>query len=171
MKKDDKHKERDRRSTSKVRFNDKKKSRKDRAYVAGEESADSTNKYSDVYIGNNNNKTAHFINKEQPCCMFIISQYDNTPLSITVMGKTGRETFSGGELRQTRNSKDVGSTPNKAIKITKSIDPKSTKTLSTDNIMSVTKAVKMMPAKLMTTTSTKIIPTESDHPRPAKLSI
>ena len=87
------------------------------------------------------------------------------------MRKVGRETLLGSELRQTRNSEDVGSTPNKAIKIIKSMDPKSTKMLSTDNIMSVTEAVKIILTKLIITTSTKIISTESDHPRPAKLSI
>ena len=37
--------------------------------------------------------------------------------------------------------------------------------------MSITKAVKIIPAKLITIIFTKIIPTESDHPRPVKLSI
>ena len=73
MKKDNKYKERDRRSTFKVRFNNEKKSRKDRAYVAGEESADLTNEYSDVYVDSNNNETAYFMSEEQPFCMFIIS--------------------------------------------------------------------------------------------------
>ena len=90
---------------------------------------------------------------------------------MTVMGKAGRETLLGDELRQTRNSRDVSSTSNRAMKITKSMDPKSIKTLSTDNIMSVTEVVKMMPAKLMTIISIKIIPIKSDHLRPAKLSI
>ena len=43
--------------------------------------------------------------------------------------------------------------------------------MSADNIILVTKAVKMMPAKLMTIISIKFILIESDHPRPVKLSI
>ena len=73
MKKDNKHKERDRRSTSKVRFNDEKKSRKDRVYITKEENTDSANKYNDIYVSNNNNKTTYFISEEQPYYIFIIS--------------------------------------------------------------------------------------------------
>ena len=57
------------------------------------------------------------------------------------------------------------------MKIIKLMDPKSTKTLSTDNIMSVTEVVKIIPAKLMAIIFIKIIPIISDHLRPAKLSI
>ena len=71
--KDNKHKEKDRRSTSKVRFSDKKKSRKDRVYVTREESADLANDYNDVYIGSDNDETTYFMSEEQPYYMFTIS--------------------------------------------------------------------------------------------------
>ena len=43
--------------------------------------------------------------------------------------------------------------------------------MSADNIILVTKAVKIIPAKLIIIIFIKIIPTELDHPRPTKLNI
>ena len=66
IKRDNNKKEKDRRSNSKVRFSDKKKPRKSRAYIAGEESSDSKEEYDNIYINSDDDKITYYISTEQP---------------------------------------------------------------------------------------------------------
>ena len=64
MKKDKEKKEKIWRSNSKVRFNDKKKVRRSRAYITKEKSLDFKEECNDVYVNSNDDKIIYYISIE-----------------------------------------------------------------------------------------------------------
>ena len=63
-----------------------KKSKKNRTYLIKEENLDSNEKYSDIYINNNNN-TVYYINIKELQCIFILFLDDKTLLFIIIIKK------------------------------------------------------------------------------------